>query len=196
MNDKMYIHARVKLRNGGMIEGREKKGWSQAKLAEVSGILFSVVRRYEKLERQPTEDHLCRLSIALEVEPDKLTAYLPKGTPTEIGQASFIERAALEDYAERTKQRALELSGVRDQSPTELMRANIDTALDSLTERERKVIGLRYGLHGQRAHTIEETGRVIKVTRERARQVEAKALRKLQHPARAKLIDPDWTWEG
>lgn len=60
--------------------------------------------------------------------------------------------------------------------------------LDTLTEREQKVLRLRFGLDDGRPRTLEEVGRQFNVTRERIRQIEAKALRKLRHPSRSKKL--------
>ena len=60
--------------------------------------------------------------------------------------------------------------------------------LDTLTPRERKVLVLRYGLEDGKPRTLEEVGRQFNVTRERIRQIEAKAIRKLKHPSRAKKL--------
>ena len=60
--------------------------------------------------------------------------------------------------------------------------------LDTLTPREEKVLQLRFGLDDGRARTLEEVGREFNVTRERIRQIEAKALRKLRHPSRSKKL--------
>jgi len=60
--------------------------------------------------------------------------------------------------------------------------------LDSLTERERKVLQLRVGLDDGRSRTLEEVGKEFHVTRERIRQIEAKALRKLRHPSRSRKL--------
>lgn len=60
--------------------------------------------------------------------------------------------------------------------------------LKSLTPREERVIALRFGLEDGQAHTLEELGKEFNVTRERVRQIEAKALRKLRHPSRAKRL--------
>ena len=60
--------------------------------------------------------------------------------------------------------------------------------LDTLTEREQKVLRLRFGLLDGRTRTLEEVGREFNVTRERIRQIEAKALRKLKHPTRSKRL--------
>ena len=63
-----------------------------------------------------------------------------------------------------------------------------EVILDSLSHRERKVLGLRFGLEDGRSRTLEEVGREFQVTRERIRQIEAKALRKLRHPSRSKKL--------
>jgi RNA polymerase primary sigma factor len=70
----------------------------------------------------------------------------------------------------------------------QLLKENIDEVLQSLNEREAKVLKMRFGLDGYRAMTLEEVGREFKVTRERIRQIEAKALRKLKHPSRRKKL--------
>lgn len=69
-----------------------------------------------------------------------------------------------------------------------LLREQIIEVLGSLTEREQKVLRLRFGLDDGRARTLEEVGREFKVTRERIRQIEAKALRKLRHPSRSRKL--------
>lgn len=66
-----------------------------------------------------------------------------------------------------------------------VLRSRIDAILDTLTERERDVIALRYGLVNGQPHTLEEVARAFQVTRERIRQIEQKALKKLKHPSRA-----------
>ena len=70
-----------------------------------------------------------------------------------------------------------------------MLRKQIDKALDTLTEREKKVLVLRFGLEDGRARTLEEVGKVFEVTRERIRQIEAKALRRLRHPKQRKLFE-------
>ena len=69
-----------------------------------------------------------------------------------------------------------------------LLKETLDNVLDSLTEREREVLRLRFGLDDGRSRTLEEVGKEFKVTRERIRQIEAKALRKLRHPSRSKKL--------
>jgi len=70
----------------------------------------------------------------------------------------------------------------------EMLREKIDAVLKTLTYREREIIKLRYGLGDGYTYTLEEVGRIFKVTRERVRQIEAKAVRKLQHPIRARQL--------
>ncbi len=69
-----------------------------------------------------------------------------------------------------------------------LLKEQLMEVLDTLTEREKKVLSLRFGLEDGRARTLEEVGRDFQVTRERIRQIEAKALRKLRHPTRSKKL--------
>jgi RNA polymerase primary sigma factor len=71
----------------------------------------------------------------------------------------------------------------------ELLREKIDALLKTLTYREREIIRLRYGLGDGYTYTLEEVGRIFKVTRERVRQIEAKAVKKLQHPVRSQQLE-------
>ncbi len=71
----------------------------------------------------------------------------------------------------------------------EMLRDRIEALLKTLTYREREIIRLRYGLGDGYTYTLEEVGRIFKVTRERVRQIEAKAVRKLQHPVRSKQLE-------
>ena len=69
------------------------------------------------------------------------------------------------------------------------MKEQLAEVLDTLTPREEKVLRLRFGLEDGRSRTLEEVGKEFNVTRERIRQIEAKALRKLRHPSRSKKIE-------
>jgi len=77
----------------------------------------------------------------------------------------------------------------------EMLKERINDVLESLTFREREIIKLRYGIGDGYTYTLEEVGRIFRVTRERVRQIEAKAIRKLQHPIRARKLAGflDWT---
>ena len=69
-----------------------------------------------------------------------------------------------------------------------LLQEDIESVLSTLSPRERDVLRLRYGLHDGRMKTLEEIGQIFNVTRERIRQIEAKALRKLRHPNRSEIL--------
>ena len=71
-----------------------------------------------------------------------------------------------------------------------MMKKDIQDVLNTLTEREQKVLALRFGLVDGHARTLEEVGKMFNVTRERIRQIEAKALRKLRHPSRSRILKP------
>ena len=71
----------------------------------------------------------------------------------------------------------------------EMLRERIDSVLKTLSYREREIIKLRYGIGDGYTYTLEEVGRIFNVTRERVRQIEAKAVRKLQHPIRSRMLE-------
>ncbi len=71
----------------------------------------------------------------------------------------------------------------------EMLKDRIHNVLQTLSFREREIIKLRYGIGDGYTYTLEEVGRIFKVTRERVRQIEAKAVRKLQHPIRSRLLE-------
>ena len=75
-----------------------------------------------------------------------------------------------------------------DAATHQLLKEQVEDVLDSLTERERKVLQLRYGLDDGRSRSLEEVGKEFHVTRERIRQIEAKALRQLRAPERARRL--------
>ena len=102
----------------------------------------------------------------------------PISLETPIGEE---EDTHLGDFIEDRK-----LMSPVDTASYELLREQISRVLDTLTPREQRVLKLRFGLENGRSHTLEEVGREFKVTRERIRQIEAKALRKLHHPIREK----------
>ena len=81
-----------------------------------------------------------------------------------------------------------EVMSPSDATSYTLLREQLMEVLETLTDREKKVLMLRFGLIDGRAHTLEEVGRTFDVTRERIRQIEAKALRKLRHPSRSKRL--------
>jgi len=75
-----------------------------------------------------------------------------------------------------------------DAAAREMLREQVQSALGALSERERQVLELRFGLIDGKDHTLEEVSRYFNVTRERIRQIEAKALRKLRHPTRSRHL--------
>jgi RNA polymerase primary sigma factor len=140
------------------------------------------------LGRQPTEEEIAEgMSVGQEmlVTPDKVREMIkirrePVSLETPIGEE---EDARLGDFIEdRDAIAPLEAAA------SQLLREQIDTVLESLTGRERHVLELRFGLADGRARTLEEVGRELGVTRERIRQIEALALRKMRHPSRSRKL--------
>ena len=101
----------------------------------------------------------------------------PVSLDTPVGES---EDASFGDFLEDDNE-----SSPSETAMQEMLRDKIEVVLRSLTYREREIIRLRYGLGDGYSYTLEETGRIFKVTRERIRQIESKALRKLQHHTRA-----------
>ena len=98
------------------------------------------------------------------------------------------------DFIEDERAESPSLTAAQD-----MLRNRIEQVLKTLTYREREIIKLRYGIGDGYTYTLEEVGRIFKVTRERVRQVDAKALRKLQHPVRSRklvgFLDGSWSSE-
>ena len=132
--------------------------------------------------REPTAEEI---AVRLEMEPDRVRELLqlaqePVSLETPVGEE---EDAHLEDFIQD------EEAGITvDEAGRQLLRRELMSVLKSLTPREERVITLRFGLDDGRPRTLEELGKEFNVTRERIRQIEAKALRKLRHPSRAKRL--------
>ncbi|MGI8642834.1 MAG: RNA polymerase sigma factor RpoD, partial [Thermomicrobiales bacterium] len=133
-------------------------------------------RLQQILEREPTQEGIAR---AMNISDDKVRQVLdvsrhPVSLEAPVGQEGD---AFLGDFIEdQTMPAPIELASQH------LLKSQIGDALEKLTERERKIVVLRYGLEDGRYRTLEEVGREFGITRERIRQIEAKALRKLRHP--------------
>ena len=132
--------------------------------------------------REPTAEEI---AVRLEMEPDRVRELLqlaqePVSLETPVGEE---EDAHLEDFIQD------EEAGIPvDEAGRQLLRRELMSVLKSLTPREERVITLRFGLDDGRPRTLEELGKEFNVTRERIRQIEAKALRKLRHPSRANRL--------
>jgi RNA polymerase primary sigma factor len=121
----------------------------------------------------------------MEVTPERVREILkvsqePVSLETPIGEE---EDSHLGDFIEDRSAPA-----PADAATFQLLREQVEDVLGTLSERERRVLQLRFGLEDGRSRTLEEVGREFGVTRERIRQIEAKALRKLRHPSRSRKL--------
>ncbi|MBS0191243.1 MAG: RNA polymerase sigma factor RpoD [Planctomycetes bacterium] len=132
--------------------------------------------------REPTIEELSeKLSIsASEVRRVIKISRHPVSLDKPVGES---EDSFFGDFIEDERQ-----SAPSDAAAHDMLKARIESVLKTLTYREREIIKLRYGIGDGYTYTLEEVGRIFKVTRERVRQVEAKAIRKLQHPVRARKL--------
>ena len=136
----------------------------------------------QELGREPTPEEVAdklgvpasRVREVLKISRDPVSLDTPIGEEDDSHLGDFIE----DDTA---------LSPA-DSATFSMLKEELSNALESLTERERQVVKLRFGLEDGRARTLEEVGKAFNVTRERIRQIEAKALRKLRHPSRSKRL--------
>lgn len=135
----------------------------------------------QELGRRPTEEEI---ATRMEITIEKLrfiakSAQLPISLETPIGKE---EDSRLGDFIES------EGETPEERVAKVLLREDLESVLETLTPRERDVLKLRYGLDDGRMKTLEEIGQIFNVTRERIRQIEAKALRKLRHPNRNSVL--------
>ncbi|MDP3062673.1 MAG: RNA polymerase sigma factor RpoD [Chloroflexota bacterium] len=139
-------------------------------------------RLLQEYGREPTAGEIGQ---AMEVTSDKVEEIMkisqePVSLETPIGEE---EDSHLGDFIEDRSAPA-----PADAASYQLLKEQIESVLETLTLRERRVLQLRFGLEDGRSRTLEEVGREFGVTRERIRQIEAKALRKLRHPTRSRKL--------
>jgi RNA polymerase primary sigma factor len=140
-------------------------------------------RLLQELGREPTIEEIAKevdMSVAetrrvMKIAKHPISLDRPIGDSDDSYFGDFIEDEGVESPVTSATQ--------------QMLRDRIDSVLKTLTYREREIIKLRYGIGDGYTYTLEEVGRIFKVTRERVRQVEAKAIRKLQHPVRARKLE-------
>jgi RNA polymerase sigma factor, sigma-70 family len=162
----------------------------QARTIRVPVHMVETINKMSKMQRKLTlelgyEPSVAELAVALETSEEKVMEIMqiarePASLETPIGEE---DDSNLGDFV--ADNNVLTPEGNVE---TVMLREHIDTLLADLKERERQVIVLRFGLEDGHPRTLEEVGKEFKVTRERIRQIEAKALRKLRNPVRSKRI--------
>ncbi len=152
-------------------------------MVETINRLIRISRRLlQDLGREPTSEEIAE---QMEISAEKVREIIkvsqePVSLETPIGEE---EDSHLGDFIEDHTALA-----PAEAASHQLLKEQVEDVLDSLTERERKVLQLRFGLDDGRSRTLEEVGKEFHVTRERIRQIEAKALRKLRHPSRSRKL--------
>ncbi|HEX9794373.1 MAG TPA: RNA polymerase sigma factor RpoD [Planctomycetota bacterium] len=152
-----------------MIETMSKLRAVQKRLLQTMGREPSIEEMAEAAEIQVDE-----AKRVMKIAKHPISLDRPIGDSEDSYFGDFIEDETSENPVERAGQ--------------EMLKERINDVLESLTFREREIIKLRYGIGDGYTYTLEEVGRIFRVTRERVRQIEAKAIRKLQHPMRARKL--------
>ena len=149
---------------------------TMSKLRRVSKTLLQELGREPTIEEtsEAAEISLEETRRVLKISRHPISLDRPVGESEDSYFGDFIEDGAIDNPVAAATQ--------------EMLKDKIDYVLKTLTYREREIIKLRYGLGDGYTYTLEEVGRIFKVTRERVRQIEAKAVRKLQHPVRSKQL--------
>lgn len=140
-------------------------------------------RLMQDLGREPTPEEIAE---KMELDADKVRAILKisqNTTSLEMPVGDGEDDSTLGDFIADDKQ-----ASPYDSTSKQMLTENVEEVLKALSDREAKVLRMRFGLAGNRTMTLEEVGREFGVTRERIRQIEAKALRKLKHPSRRKKL--------
>ncbi|WP_050180894.1 RNA polymerase sigma factor RpoD [Domibacillus robiginosus] len=152
-------------------------------MVETINKLIRVQRQLlQDLGREPAPEEIAE---EMDLTPEKVREILkiaqePVSLETPIGEE---DDSHLGDFIEDQ-----EATSPSEHAAYELLKEQLEDVLDTLTDREENVLRLRFGLDDGRTRTLEEVGKVFGVTRERIRQIEAKALRKLRHPSRSKRL--------
>jgi len=152
-------------------------------MVETINKLIRVSRQLlQELGREPTPEEIAQeMDLPVErVREIMKIAQEPVSLETPIGEE---EDSHLGDFIEDQ-----EAPAPAEEASFQMLKEQLEGVLDTLTPREEKVLRLRFGLDDGRSRTLEEVGQVFGVTRERIRQIEAKALRKLRHPSRSKKL--------
>jgi RNA polymerase primary sigma factor len=145
--------------------------------------VYAVAHALEtELGRRPTAEEIAseldmdldKVELALKASRRSVSLEKPVGHEGESELGQFIEDETSEDPLESAS--------------LDLLRGDVEDILQGLTAREQRVLELRYGLRGHRAYTLKEVGKIFGLTRERVRQIEKEALRKLRHPSRARAL--------
>lgn len=152
-------------------------------MSEIINKTYRVSRNLlQELGREPTEQEIAdtmnlpldKVREILKVSADPISLDTPIGEEDDSHLGDFIKDDTI--------------MGPEDAASYAVLQDQISKLLDTLTEREQRVLILRFGLKDGRTRTLEEVGKEFNVTRERIRQIEAKALRKLRHPSRARML--------
>lgn len=194
MADDFDITWEMRLFSGALRKARIARGVTMAEVAAVVGCSTGMVGAVESLRSRPSDGLRARLAEWVGCRPEDIWPdWLESGRVRDrvVGTQAVNEQTFSSLPAPERKGLLGMASARAEVSPDEQddARMVIKQCLKTLTRREQEVIKLRYGLKDGTVHTYEEIGRICQITRERVRQIEARAILKMHHPVRSSVLE-------
>tara|TARA_Y100000310_G_C20538430_1_gene742028 strand:- start:427 stop:990 length:564 start_codon:yes stop_codon:yes gene_type:complete len=184
----MRVRAKLTIRNEAMIAARQRLGLSQLALAEKigqRGVWLIMQLEQFKYPHRYNQTLIFKIACILGIQPEDVM-------PEEL--TGHKVNSQIVGFSELNPKQLIEVGQLPVlpkpyPSDQEFTKTQIGQVLKTLPWREQEIIRLRYGLDDGRAYTLAEVGRIYKITKETVRQLEARAIRKLQHPVRMKKLE-------
>ncbi|MDO9580398.1 MAG: sigma-70 family RNA polymerase sigma factor [Bacteroidales bacterium] len=187
------VRLRLITHNARLVDARGEQGWTQVQVASWAGMKVVRLSHIENLRVIPTWEEMDNLAGVLGQFTEVL---FPESLLRAVNEGVFNHR--IRELAEpqvvaldRDTLKALPFVSddyLVDAVMRNSLKEKVKVVLDTLTPREQRVLQLRFGLKDGRSRTLEEVGKGFNVTRNRIQQIEAKALRKLRHPSRSRIL--------
>jgi len=186
--DEFRVGMKVRVFNWSLDRAIKAKGWTRLQAAKACGIHFTTLMHWLAFRSYPRENKRLDASIVLGVSdeilfPDELKGIriAKQPEPMSFGREEAMALGLCSQEVD-PEQVAIQAS----------LQDSLQEAMQGLREREKLVLKLRFGLEGEESLTLEEVGAILGVHRERIRQIQAKALRKLRHPSRSLPLRTYW----
>ena len=185
----MLIKLEARIKQGLLCRFRAKRKLTQADAAALAGVSATIWNSIECMRFSNVGwESIKKVADLLDVRVDEICPEEIKDANLQLKREAYREDRCLEMYARATAER-LSLPEMTECCTTEEIRSALKSVMQSITYRERTVLELRYGLDGKGTFTLEEIGKMFRITRTRVKQIEERAILKLQHPLRVNKLE-------